>query len=70
MTNIKQLKQAVLRIEKKNKARNMCNRAFATLRANYGFTYQADSYFLITITIIWRSYVPIIFYTLQYRYRS
>ena len=40
MKNMKQLKQAALQIEKKNKARNMCNRAFATLRTNYGFTYQ------------------------------
>ena len=40
MKNIKQLKQAALLLEKKNKARNMCNRAFSTLRTNYGFTYQ------------------------------
>ena len=40
MKNLKQLKEAVLKIEKKNKARNMINRAFATLRTNYGFTYQ------------------------------
>ena len=40
MKNIKQLKQTVLQLEKKNKVRNMCNRAFATLRTNYSFTYQ------------------------------
>ncbi len=40
MKNIKQLKQAVLKIEKRNKVRDMSNRAFATLRTNYGFTYQ------------------------------
>jgi hypothetical protein len=40
MKNIKQLKQAVSELEKKNKVRNMCNRAFSTLRSNYGFTYQ------------------------------
>ena len=40
MKNYKQLKQTVLQLEKKNKARKLCNRAFSTLRTNYGFTYQ------------------------------
>ena len=40
MKNVKQLKNAVLQFEKKNKARNITNRAFATLRSNFGFTYQ------------------------------
>jgi len=40
MKNVKQLKQAVLQIEKKNKVRNMGHRAFAKLRTNFGFTYQ------------------------------
>ena len=40
MKNVKQLKEAVLKIEKRNKARNISNRAFATLRSNFGFTYQ------------------------------
>jgi len=40
MKNVKQIKDAVLQIEKKNKARNITNRAFATLRSNFGFTYQ------------------------------
>ena len=40
MKNVKQLKQAVLKIEKRNKARKISNRAFATLRTNFGFTYQ------------------------------
>ena len=40
MKNVKQLKQAVLKIEKKNKVRSMTHRAFATLRTNFGFTYQ------------------------------
>ena len=40
MKNVNQLKQIVLQLEKKNKVRRMCNRAFSTLRTNYGFTYQ------------------------------
>ena len=40
MKNVKQIKEALLRIEKKSKVRNITNRAFATLRSNYGFTYQ------------------------------
>ena len=40
MKNIKQLKQIILHLEKRKKARNMCNRAFTKLRTNYGFTYQ------------------------------
>ncbi len=40
MKDIKQLKQAVLAIEKKAKTRKMVNRAFATLRTNFDFTYQ------------------------------
>ena len=40
MINYKQLKQAALQLEKKKKARNMCNRAFSTLRSNFSFTYQ------------------------------
>jgi hypothetical protein len=40
MKNIKQLKEVVIKIEKRNKARNMSNRAFARLRTNFGFTYQ------------------------------
>jgi len=39
MKNIKQMKQAVLLIEKQNRVRNMINRAFATSRSNFGFTY-------------------------------
>ncbi len=37
--NVKQLKEAVINIEKKHKARNMVNRAFAKSHANFGYTY-------------------------------
>jgi hypothetical protein len=40
MKNFKQVKQDILHLKKKKKARDMCNRAFSTLRSNYGFTYQ------------------------------
>lgn len=40
MKSVKQLKQTVLKIEKKNRVRKMSNHAFATLRTNFGFTYQ------------------------------
>ena len=40
MKNVKQLKQAALKENKINKVRNITNRAFATLRTNFGFTYQ------------------------------
>jgi len=40
MIKVKQLKQAAQKAEKINRVRNMSNRAFATLRTNFGFTYQ------------------------------
>ncbi|WP_372881046.1 hypothetical protein [Psychromonas sp.] len=40
MKDIKQIKQVALTIEKKAKTRKMVNRAFATLRTSFDFTYQ------------------------------
>jgi hypothetical protein len=40
MKNLKELKQAAVKANKINKARHITNRAFATLRTNFGFTYQ------------------------------
>jgi hypothetical protein len=40
MKNVKQLKEAAAKFEKRNRARNMSNRAFATMRTKFGFTYQ------------------------------
>lgn len=40
MIKVKQVKEAVQKAEKINRVRNMSNRAFGTLRTNFGFTYQ------------------------------
>ena len=37
--NIKQMKETIAKTEKTKKARDMINRAFATSRTNFGFTY-------------------------------
>lgn len=39
MKNIKQLKAAIQKEKKIMRVRNMSNRAFSTLRSNFGFTY-------------------------------
>jgi len=39
MKNVKELKAAILKIEKKNKAHKIAIRAFGKLHASFGFTY-------------------------------